>query len=144
MSHFWEGHVWDESKTSQSRAWTWTKVWKEWTSEMLIFLCNRASLKSWIHINLCIYASSCTRCICKPWQPTWDWVLCQTFPICNSRCICWYIYSKMAGCIMWVFLPDYRYKTKTPNHRLPPPLSSMITCSKDPMTKCTAQLFRLF
>lgn len=54
------------------------------------------------------------------------------------------IYSKMAGCIMWVFLPDYRYKTKTPNHRLPPPLSSMITCSKDPMTKCTAQLFRLF
>lgn len=37
------------------------------------------------------------------------------------------INSQVASCIVWVLLLDYRYKTKTPNQRLSPSLSSMIT-----------------
>lgn len=57
VSHFWERQVWDETKTSQSQAWTWNKVWKEWISGMLIFLWNRASLKSWKNtaIYFCVF-----------------------------------------------------------------------------------------
>lgn len=143
MSHFWERQVWDESKTLWSQAWTWSKVWKEWTSEMLILLWNRASLKSWIHVLLCIMphpvpAAMQTLASDMGLSPVSDIPNLQFLEHLLVSTAKWS--SASFGC--YCLITDIKQNSKSQAVTTLKQHDNR-TCSKDPMTECTAELFRL-